>query len=330
MMNVIEAHGLSRTYVSAGQRVEAVRGIDFAVRSGEIFGFLGRNGAGKSTTLRMLATLLRPTAGSATIMGCDLQNDPAGIRRRVGFVAQHGGADTTSTVRKDLVLQARLYGLTRSEATDRAAEVAGMFGLRELLDRKTEGLSGGQRRRLEIAFGLVHRPKLVFLDEPTAGLDPPSRAQLWRHIRRLRDEHGVTVFLTTHYLEEADALCDRILILDQGRVVAEDTPEALKNSLAGDAVTVKVADDVEAARAALVRRPDVHEVSVTDHTLRFTAPHDEAMVVEIVRTLEAAKIAPTAIEIARPSLDDVFLAVTGEPLSDPDAEAEAEESALLA
>ncbi|MFE4591857.1 ABC transporter ATP-binding protein [Streptomyces laurentii] len=233
--SVIDASGLSRTFhTRQGGTVEAVRGIDLTVRPGEIVGLLGPNGAGKTTTLRMLSTLLPPTGGAATIAGHDLLRDPVGVRRAIGYVAQSGGVDPQETVRSELVIQGRLYGLTRAEAAARAAGVAADLDLTDLLDRGTTALSGGQRRRLDIALGLVHRPTLLFLDEPTTGLDPGSRAALWALVRRLRDEHGTTVVLTTHYLDEADALADRLVVVDGGVVVAEGSPAALKAAHGAD------------------------------------------------------------------------------------------------
>ncbi|MFJ7074724.1 ABC transporter ATP-binding protein [Streptomyces sp. NPDC098781] len=232
-MPIISTAGLARTFQTRLGPVQAVRGIDLTVRAGEILGFLGPNGAGKTTTLRMLTTLLAPTAGAATVAGHDLATDPAGVRRACGYVAQSGGVDPQITVREELVTQGRLYRLTRPQATERAAELARDLGLTDLLDRKAGALSGGQRRRLDIAMALTHRPKVLFLDEPTTGLDPGSRADLWDLVRRLRDEHGTTVFLTTHYLDEADALSDRLVVVDQGVVVAEGTPSALKLEYGG-------------------------------------------------------------------------------------------------
>ncbi|MER5752666.1 ATP-binding cassette domain-containing protein [Streptomyces sp. NPDC002088] len=227
-MAIISTAALARTFQTKRGPVEAVRGIDLTVRQGEILGFLGPNGAGKTTTLRMLTTLLPPTGGAATVAGRDLASDPAGVRRAVGYVAQSGGVDPNVSVREELVTQGRLYRLTKSQAVERAGELARDLGLVDLLDRRTAALSGGQRRRLDIAMGLTHRPEVLFLDEPTTGLDPGSRADLWNLVRRLRDEHGTTIFLTTHYLDEADALSDRLVIVDQGVVVAEGTPSALK------------------------------------------------------------------------------------------------------
>ncbi|MFE5297266.1 ABC transporter ATP-binding protein [Streptomyces sp. NPDC056632] len=227
-MAIISTSGLSRSFLTKRGEVHAVRGIDLTVRAGEILGFLGPNGAGKSTTLRMLSTLLPPTGGVATVAGHDLLRDPAGVRRKIGYVAQTGGLDPQETVRSELVMQGRLYGLSRVEAAARAGELARDLDLTGLLDRSTAALSGGQRRRLDLALGLTHRPELLFLDEPTTGLDPGSRAALWALVRRLRDEYGTTVVLTTHYLDEADALADRLVIIDRGVVAAEGSPAALR------------------------------------------------------------------------------------------------------
>ncbi|MDG5808049.1 ATP-binding cassette domain-containing protein [Streptomyces ossamyceticus] len=232
-MPIISTAGLARTFQTKRGPVEAVRGIDLTVRSGEILGFLGPNGAGKTTTLRMLTTLLPPTGGAATVAGHDLVEDPAGVRRACGYVAQSGGVDPQITVREELVTQGRLYRLTKEQAGRRAEELARDLDLTELLDRKCAALSGGQRRRLDIAMALTHRPRVLFLDEPTTGLDPGSRADLWDLVRGLRDEHGTTVFLTTHYLDEADALSDRLVVVDDGRIVADGTPSALKLRHAG-------------------------------------------------------------------------------------------------
>ncbi|MEU2563388.1 ATP-binding cassette domain-containing protein [Streptomyces longispororuber] len=232
-MAIISTAGLSRTFTTRSGPVRAVRGVDLTVEPGEILGFLGPNGAGKTTTLRMLTTLLPPTGGAATVAGHDLLRDPAGVRSKIGYVAQSGGVDPQETVRDELVLQGRLYHLPQAEAAARAEELADVLGLTGLLHRRTAALSGGQRRRLDLALGLTHRPAVLFLDEPTTGLDPGSRADLWDLVRRLRDTYGTTVFLTTHYLDEADALADRIVVVDEGVVVAEGTPAALKERYAG-------------------------------------------------------------------------------------------------
>jgi ABC-2 type transport system ATP-binding protein len=222
---MIKTSALSKTFPGG---VEAVRGVDLAVAAGEIVGFLGPNGAGKTTTMRMLTTLLRPTGGSATVAGHDLITDPKGVRRSIGYVSQSGGIAPANPVGEELELHAMLYGMRPAEARERVAEVLGRLGLTALRERPGGALSGGQRRRFDLAFGLVHNPSLLFLDEPTTGLDPQSRAGLWDQIRDLRDGAGLTVFLTTHYLEEADTLADRLFIIDHGVIVAEGTPAELK------------------------------------------------------------------------------------------------------
>ncbi|MEU0224348.1 ATP-binding cassette domain-containing protein [Streptomyces sp. NPDC006284] len=260
-MAIISTAGLARTFATKHGPVEAVRGIDLSVRAGEILGFLGPNGAGKTTTLRMLTTLLAPTGGAATVAGHDLVTDPAAVRRVCGYVAQSGGVDAQVTVREELVTQGRLYRLSKARAVERAGELARDLDLTEFLDRRCGTLSGGQRRRLDIAMALTHRPAVLFLDEPTTGLDPGSRADLWDLVRRLRDEHGTTVFLTTHYLDEADALSDRLVVVDRGVVAAEGTPGALKLEYGGSldaslqdtflAVTGRSATPTDAAPAAV-------------------------------------------------------------------------------
>jgi ABC-2 type transport system ATP-binding protein len=306
MDHVIEARGLAKSFPGA----EAVRGVDLTVGAGEIVGFLGPNGAGKTTTLRMLTTLLRPTAGTATVAGRDLTTDPAGVRRRIGYVAQGGSTNPACTAAQELVLQARLYRVPDPRA--RARELLERFGL---ADREIGTLSGGQKRRLDIALGIVHTPALVFLDEPTTGLDPQSRAEVWRHIRGLRDEHGTAVFLTTHYLDEADALCDRVLIIDHGRIIGEGTPEDLKRRLSGDIVTIEIDGETGLARDALTALTAVRSVRVEDRTLRITVEHGDRILLELTRALDTQGVRPRSIRLTRPTLDDVFLALTGREAS---------------
>jgi ABC-2 type transport system ATP-binding protein len=320
-MDMIEAHGLARTYTTRKRTVEAVKGVDITVRQGEIVGFLGPNGAGKTTTLRMLTTLLRPTAGRALVAGADLLTDPVEVRRRIGYVAQAigttgGGSDPNATVDEELTLQAKLYRVPPGEIAGRVATLASQLDLGGLGDRLVRTLSGGQRRRLDIALGLVHSPGLVFLDEPTTGLDPQSRSNLWDHIRRLREDLGTTVFLTTHYLEEADALCDRILVIDYGKIVAEGAPDELKRRIAGDVITLTVAGGPDAAKAALAGQAGVREISVSGSSLRLTVERGEESLPGVLRTLDAAGVTLQTIQLARPSLDDVFLTVTGRSLRD--------------
>jgi ABC-2 type transport system ATP-binding protein len=307
---MIEARGLARTFKTKDAVVEAVRGIDLDVKPGELVGLLGPNGAGKTTTQRMLATLLRPTAGEATVAGCDLRRDPIGVRRQLGYVSQNGGTNPAAKVDEELVTQAELYGLSRAEGRTRAKRLRETLDLGDLGDRLVKTLSGGQRRRLDIALGLVHSPKLIFLDEPSTGLDPQTRANLWQHIRALR-ETGSTILLTTHYLEEADALCDRILIIDRGTIVAEGTPVELKRRISGDLVTFEVDD---ATRAAETLRGLARDVTPTDRGLRVTVDNGEAQALPLMRALDDAGIKVGALSIRHPSLDDVFLTLTGRSL----------------
>jgi ABC-2 type transport system ATP-binding protein len=314
---MIHARGLSRSFRTRARTVQAVTGVDFDVEPGELVGFLGPNGAGKTTTLRMLTTLLRPTEGQATVAGHDLRTDPLGVRRSIGYVAQGGGSAPDCRVGEELEIQGQFYGLSAAAARARSAALAQRLDLAGLEGRLVKTLSGGQRRRLDIAMGLVHEPRLVFFDEPTAALDPQSRANLWEHIRALRTEHGTTVFLTTHYLDEADALCDRVLVIDHGRIVATGSPEELKRAVSGDAVTVSVAPDV-VGRAAEVagRLPGAHEVSTKHDTIHFRVPRGDTALPELLRELDREGIAMTAIQVHRPTLDDVFLTLTGRTLRD--------------
>ncbi|GII93772.1 ABC transporter ATP-binding protein [Sinosporangium siamense] len=236
---MIESSGLSKTYGKAPAAVEAVRGLTFTVAPGQIVGLLGPNGAGKSTTMRLLTTLLRPTSGTATVAGRDLLADPEGVRRRIGYVAQGGSTPYGQPLLEELELQAMLYGMSRPEARRRVAEVLDLFEVADLAARSGETLSGGQRRRFDLALGLLHRPPVVFLDEPTAGLDPGARAEVWDLVRTLRGEHGVTVVLSTHYLDEAEALCDRLLVIDRGRLAGDGSPGDLRERVPGGAADLE-------------------------------------------------------------------------------------------
>lgn len=309
----IQTHGLRRVFKSRKQTVEAVSGVDMAVLEGEIFGFLGPNGAGKTTTLRMLSTLLPPSGGSATVAGFDLLKQPDRVRQRIGYVGQAGGSDREITGRTELVFQGRLYGMALGSAKQRAAELIEMLELEICADRKVATYSGGQKRRLDIGLGLVHNPKLLFLDEPTTGLDPQSRARVWDEVRRMHDR-GTTVFLTTHYLDEADALCDRISIIDHGKIVAEGTPEKLKQEVAGDIVTINVTGDPNRAIDLLKDQPFVREANIEDGLVRLYVDHGESAMPTVLRLLDSAGLQLTTIGLHRPSLDDVFLRKTGRSL----------------
>jgi ABC-2 type transport system ATP-binding protein len=310
--SAIEAHGLVKRYRGTrGQPdLEAVRGVDLDVRRGEVFGFLGPNGAGKTTTVRMLCTLLPISDGRALVAGVDVRKDPEQVRRRIGVALQEVGLDSSQTGRELLELQAGLYRVPDPPA--RASELLALVGLSDAADRTVKGYSGGMKRRLDLATALVHEPEVLFLDEPTTGLDPASRLTVWDEVRRI-NAAGTTVFLTTQYLEEADQLCDRVAIIDDGRLVAEGTPAALKAGLGRDVLTVSLIDPSqhEAAGVALVGLVGLDHVTDAAEGLAVYVENGAAAIADLVRLLTAAGIEPTGITLARPSLDDVFLASTG-------------------
>ena len=316
MGSIISTTDLRKSFRAKGGAVEAVRGVSIDVARGEVFGFLGPNGAGKTTTLRMLTTLLPIDSGTATVAGFDVSRQAQQVRTRTGYVSQLGGADELATGRENLILQGRLYGASRAQVAPRAAALAALLDLAEFADRRVSTYSGGQRRRLDIALGLVHEPAVLFLDEPTTGLDPQSRANLWDHIRGLRDG-GTTVFLTTHYLEEADVLCDRLVIMDHGQIVAEGTPRALKQQVAGDAILITLRrGDHAAERAAPVlrREPYVRELTTDDGRVRLYVDDGGTALPQLIRTLDQAGIGVSSMSMSEPTLDDVFLRQTGRSL----------------
>jgi ABC-2 type transport system ATP-binding protein len=312
---MIETRDLRRTFKSRKSEVEAVRGVDLSVGAGEIFGFLGPNGAGKTTTLRMLATLLTPSSGEATVAGADLRREPQQVRERIGYVPQGGSTDPAETGRGELVLQCRLYGMNKSDAQARAAEVLASLDLEAAADRTTSTYSGGMKRRLDVGLGIVHKPSVLFLDEPTTGLDPQARARMWDEIRLLR-AGGTTVFLTTHYLEEADALADRLAIIDQGKIVAEGTADELKRKVAGDVVTLVVSGATEHVLEAVRRQSFVREATSEDGVVRLYVDRGETAVPLLLRVLDGEGLEASSIALHRPSLDDVFLLQTGRSLRD--------------
>jgi ABC-2 type transport system ATP-binding protein len=314
---MIETRDLRKTFAARRSEVEAVRGVDLRVEQGEIFGFLGPNGAGKTTTLRMLATLLPPTSGDATVAGVDLRRDPQEVRRRIGYVPQGGSTDPVMTGRRELILQARLYGMGSDVARRRAAEVLSSFDLEAAGDRAISTYSGGMKRRLDIGLGIVHRPPVLFLDEPTTGLDPQARARMWDEIRGLRED-GTTIFLTTHYLEEADALADRLAIIDHGIIVVEGTADELKRQIAGDVVILGIDGARERIVGLVTDLPFVREVSTDeqDGLVRLYVDRGETAMPHLMRILDGAGLAPESIALHRPSLDDVFLRQTGRSLRD--------------
>jgi ABC-2 type transport system ATP-binding protein len=310
---IIETADLRRTFRTRAGTVEAVAGVDLGVAEGDIFGFLGPNGAGKTTTLRILATLLPPTSGRATVAGFDVGRRPDQVRRRIGYVAQSGGSYRGATGREELVIQGRLFDLGTRDARVRAQDILDALDLADAADRPCSTYSGGMRRRLDIGIGMVHRPAVLFLDEPTTGLDPQARARMWDEIRRLRDA-GTSVFLTTHYLEEADALCDHLAIIDHGRIVAEGSPTELKRLVAGDVLTIGVDGNSERVVLLLRNQPYVREASLEDGLVRLYVDRGEEAVPNVLRLLDGHGLAPQTISLHRPSLDDVFLKQTGRSL----------------
>lgn len=315
-MSVIEVKDLRKSFRVRGKPVEAVNGLDLRIETGEVFGLLGPNGAGKTTTLRLLATLLTPDKGEARVAGYDLLRQPARVREQIGYVGQNGGADVQASGRANIVLQGRAYGLTKRAASLRAQELLELLELAACADRPVQTYSGGQRRRLDLALGIVHRPQLLFLDEPSTGLDPQSRARLWEEVRKLHSS-GTTVFLTTHYLEEADALCHRLAIIDGGKIVVEGTPTQLKQRIAGDVVTLSLVhgDGALALAQDLLRaQAFVRELQQDRQTLQVYVEHGEEALAAILRLLEGQGLGVQSIALARPSLDDVFLRQTGRSL----------------
>ena len=310
----IVAEGLSQTFGD----VVALDGLDLEVEAGTVFGLLGPNGAGKTTLVRILATLLRPTAGRARVLGHDVVAEPLAVRRRIGLAGQFAAVDAELTGRENVEMIARLYRLPGAEARRRASEVLERFGLVETADRRASTYSGGMRRRLDLAAGLIGRPPVVLLDEPTAGLDPRSRQELWRIVDELHRE-GTTVLLTTQYLEEADRLAQQIAVVDHGRIAAQGTPAQLKATVGGNVLSVRVADpaDIPDASAVLadIGADEQPRVDTTDGEIRV-AVADPAASAEAIRRLDARGLPIAAVELQRPSLDDVFLALTGRPAGD--------------
>lgn len=326
---IIDAVGLTKRFTVKKKTVAAVTDLTFRVAEGELVAFLGPNGAGKSTSLRMLTTLLPPTAGAARVVGHDIARSPGAVRARIGYVGQLTSGSFSQRVRDELISQGAFYGMSRAAARVRAGELIESLDLASFATRSVQQLSGGQKRRLDIALGLMHAPPLLFLDEPSTGLDPQSRANLWQHILDLRAQHGTTVFLTTHYLEEADRYAERVMVMDRGRVIADDTAAALKATLAGDVVTLGFAEPADADRAVAVVQ------ALTDRAVRregaasvvLTAPDGERLLPRAVRELDAAGVIVRQATGVPPTLDDVFLALTGRTLREAGEGEKAEEEA---
>ncbi len=315
---VVQTTGLRKSFTGKGGPIQALVDVDLAVAPAQVFGFLGPNGAGKTTMLRILTTLMRADAGKATVAGHDVSRRPGDVRRRIGYVGQLGGADHSATGRENLLLQARLYGLSAADAKRRSAQAAATMDLDGLLDRIVRTYSGGQRRRLEVALGIIHRPDVLFLDEPTTGLDLQNRANLWEQIRALKAS-GTTIFLTTHYLEEADQLSDRVAIIDHGRVIVEGTPDELKRRLASGAVTITPktgSADVGDLSRDFAREPFVREARVTGASVQLYVTDTTQAVAAILARLRNNEVELQSVSVAEPTLDDVFLHETGRSLRD--------------
>jgi ABC-2 type transport system ATP-binding protein len=311
----IEVRDLVKTY---GGKVRALAGLSFTVEAGTIFALLGPNGAGKSTTVKILNTLSRPDSGSARVAGFDVLAEPERVRRAIGCVAQKSGVDAEATGRENLTLQGRIHGLRGQKLKDRVAELLSHFRLTEAADLVARTYSGGMQRKLDIAMGLVHRPRVLFLDEPTTGLDPQSRADLWKDIARLAKEDGITVLLTTHYLEEADQLAGRLAIVDRGKLVVEGTPDQLKGELMGDAIHIEFAHPEAESRVleALSRLDGISEIVAEGQSLHARASQGATAVPGMLAALESNGLKVAAVKVARPSLDDVYLRYTGRTFSE--------------
>ena len=322
----VRARQLTKTYPGD---VTALGGMDLTVEPGTVFGLLGPNGAGKSTTVKILTTLARPDSGTATVAGHDVLRHPDRVRRAIGVVAQKSGADPVATGRENLRLQGRLYGLRGAALRRRVDELLARFHLTDAADRQVKGYSGGMQRRLDVALGLVHRPEVLFLDEPTTGLDPEARTAMWDEIARLAGDEGLTILLTTHYLEEADRLAGHIAIVDRGRVVVEGTPDSLKGELRGDGVHMELRRPVgEAGRTlltgALTALPGVYEALIDGRRVSVRAEDGAAAVPALLGALDSAGVGVTAATVARPSLDDVYLRYAGRRYAEAEAAVTAE------
>jgi ABC-2 type transport system ATP-binding protein len=308
MTEAIHAEGLSKTY---GGSVKAVDNIAFTVQPGEAFGFLGPNGAGKTTTVSLLTAQLAPTAGRATVDGIDVFAHPAEIKRRIGLVFQESTADSDLTGRENLELAAALFSVPRREVRQRIDSLLERMQIGDAADRLAKTYSGGMRRRLELAVGIIHSPRVLFLDEPTLGLDPQGRAGFWRYVEQLRKDQGMTVFVTTHYLEEADTICERLAIIDHGHIVATGTPTELKDRLGGDVVTIRTVKSDPSVETALRGVPGVGSVSAQDGSYRVKATRGEQLIPALVQACGQVGAQIASVSLKRPSLDEVFLEFTG-------------------
>ncbi len=303
--------------------VQALAGVSFKVSEGEVFGLLGPNGAGKTTTVKVLATLTKPDSGRAEVVLQDVVKEPNAVRRTIGYVPQSSGVDREATGRENLMLQGRIQGMRGHTLRERVDELLDLVGIADAAERVVRGYSGGMKRRLDVALGLVHRPRVVFLDEPTTGLDPEARAGMWEELGRIAAQEALTILLTTHYLEEADHLANRLAILSRGTVVVEGTPDSLKRSLEGDSVTVELSDgQVQNARDVIAQLNGVREVRAEGRLLRIRVESGARAIPQILSALERSGISVDAVDSRRPSLDDVYLHYTGRDFHSEDEAAE--------
>ncbi|HEY0617961.1 MAG TPA: ATP-binding cassette domain-containing protein [Kribbella sp.] len=308
--------------VSRTETVHAVRGISLEVEPGELVAVLGPNGAGKTTALRMLTTLIAPTSGTAKVAGYDVAADPGRVRRQIGYVGQGNGAGHSQRVADELYGQGVIYGLDRRAAKRRTGELLESLELKELAQRKVSDLSGGQRRRLDVAMGLVHAPRLLFLDEPSTGLDPQNRANLWDHILRMREQYSMTIVLTTHYLDEADSMAERVVVVDHGEVIADDTADALKADLAGDQLLLTVAPGNQRRLQRLAEQlPGVREVQADGDCVTVRVADGPAALPELITAAQQNGVPVATAQVNRPTLDDVFLNLTGRSLREAESNA---------
>ena len=307
MEYAVQTRGIGRNFGD----VKAVDAIDLNISKGEIYGFLGPNGAGKTTLVRMLITLLMPTAGSATVAGCDVVSEANEVRLRIGAALQEAALDLKQTGRELLRLQGRLYGLNRRELDTRLDDLAGLVDIGDALDRFIGTYSGGMKRRLDLAASLIHNPEVLFLDEPTTGLDPISRARVWEEVQRINKELSVTIFLTTQYLEEADALADRVGIINQGMLMAEGTPDDLKRSLGNDVIIAQVDGQADAAKAAVIGLEGVVDVDSSGGEVIIQVVNGAAHISDVALALNAREVQVRELTLRTPTLDDVFLSVVG-------------------
>ncbi len=341
MPHDIKVNNLVKAYRN-NNTIPAVRGVSFEVKEGEFFGFLGPNGAGKSTTIKILTTLMPKTSGSVSIGGLDLDKEPQKIRRLIGVQSQETALDLDLTGRENLILQGHLQHMSGRMLEERVNELLSLVGLEDATDKRTVFYSGGMKKRLDLATSLIHSPKILFLDEPTTGLDPQSRSAIWSYLKHLNKEERITIFLTTQYLEEADKLCDRLSIIDQGQIVAQGTPEEMKREIAADAVNLTIANGLDtttavhrdpavlAAKQVLSRISDVTEIIDSDNGLIIYGKNGAFMVPEIVRALDSEHIKISSINVSSPTLDDVFLKHTGRRIRSEGQKEEEEDNNLEA